>query len=245
MRKIVFLTVVVLIALTAKAQPFKVEGTNIGLNSRAEQSAGVKLPEVYFESSLTITKKISFWGKVEFSQPIIEKQWVAKGYALKEEYGGNGYGGFSYAWPNLQVMAGVGLDQKKNFWGPTFGIYWQKGNLEFSARGVYSANCAFRKDYSQAEQDAVKKEYTNAEFVYIKGYDPNSWYSATLLVKNIGNFNLGLTSRRFYSTGIIVEYEPYNKSREDHNELKLWGTAGRDLEFGNNSVQLGIMINID
>jgi hypothetical protein len=145
-------------------------------------------------------------------------------------------------------MAGLGLEQKKSFWGPMFGIYWERNNFSFSARGIYSASCAFHESYSQSEQNA----YPDATFVYIKGFDPNSWYEATFLLKNVVNsWNLGLTSKRFYSTGILVEYDPYNLFEENRkdvdflNQLKLWTIIGRDLEFGINSVRAGVTININ
>lgn len=218
MKKIIFLAIAApLMTVIAKAQEFKFEGTNFKIESRYQQKE-IKVPDVSAEGSTRVIGKIGFWGKVAYSQPILPKKLVEKGYP--KENGLNGYSGFFYSDNGLEFMAGAGLELTKKFWGPTLGISISKKNFSFSAMGIYSVECA----YNRSEQS-------------IEGYDPNSWYKAQIIFKAKKNFGIGLTSQRFYSTGIMSEFEPCCG-------VKFWGILGRDLESKTNSIRFGIGVNI-
>jgi len=189
--------------------------------------------------------KFGFWGLGSYNKPLVKNEWISKGY-----YYNNSYIlelGFALRYEKdscLSYFLGIGGSTGKRFMGPIAGFTLKKDKITIKATALYSALCYFKESYSeewiQKHQEQIEKYGMPPT---INGFDPNSWYSVSLLWKADKVSSIGLTSERFYGTRFLYQYAPEIKGLH-WNQMKLYSSLGWNFEFKNFVASMGISLNL-
>ncbi|GEM_PF-2428836 len=186
------------------------------------------------------------WGLGEYSQPIVYQKWIQKGYDLNKNFGisaklGLSYDFDSYTFGKVKLFAGAGLDLVKSCFGPLVGVYIDKGNWSLRALGVYSLTTAYKSEYSEED---LEKFGGYGDPVYIRGFDPNSWYKFFLSYSFDKNLKAGIISERFLATGLFAEYDFRIKPRPCLQNVKIRAISGRNFESKQFCSSAGVILEL-
>ncbi len=188
----------------------------------------------------------SGWGVyalAEYGKSIAYPEWVTKGYVLKETFNISLNAGVSYDFHDSgcgdgKIVAGVGFGTGKSYLGPFLAVALQKGNFSLDAKGVYAVLSPYRSNYSQEMVDLHGNH-----LVYVQGFDPNSWYRASLSYDLSKSFKIGVISERFYATGLHLDYKLIIRG-ESVQGLQFRTIFGRNLEIDQNCFGFGVSMSI-
>jgi hypothetical protein len=191
---------------------------------------------------------LGIWGFGEYSQPVVYQKWRDKGYSINNDFNlsvnvAGSYDFYDSHVNKIKVFAGFGYGTGKRYFGPLAGIYIDNKKWHLKAYGLYAIRTAYKAHYSPAE---IAENNLHGGSVFIDGFDPNSWYKATLGYSFRKNLQAGLISERFYSTGLFGEYDLGIKARPDKTlqNLKLRVISGRNFEAKENCFSLGIVMGL-
>lgn len=197
-------------------------------------------PRFSFERHTVYQSKLGVFALFEFSELVKYQKWYNQGYTLSNYFFPSANLGISYDFKTqagvIKVFAGLGGGMCKLYIGPMAGIYINQEKWSFKAMGLYSLATAYRADYS--EDYIIAQGEQNV--VYIRGFDPNSWYRFSAKYSLTENLKLGIISERFYSTGLVAEYEI---NRYPSAGLTLKTIIGKNLEINQNCYNIGLSIN--
>lgn len=160
---------------------------------------------------------LGFWGLIEMSEPVVKKEWIAKGYTLNENpnhFRVNDHYNLgvnlgltskvnSQKFDELTYMLGFGVRFPTNCLGPTAGLSFKKDRISFEGIGFWAVTSAYEKKYSN----------TFEVLPIIQGFDPNSWWKISLSYSKNENSKIGIISERFYLTGPFLECKLSEKIR--------------------------------
>lgn len=194
-------------------------------------------PRVLIEDqdNFSSTTKLGAWALIEGARlPYTPSSWREKGYNPSDIYNLDLKVGITYSHLNYKLIFGAGTSSNKKYFGPLVGLSFEKGNLYFQVLGLYSATTAYKSEYSQ---EYIEKYKDFGKPIYVRGFDPNSWYRIKILYSASEKFDVGLTSERFYGTVLTAEL-----NIGGNKKIKLG--FGRDLEFQKNVFQFGFMLNM-
>jgi len=185
------------------------------------------------------------WGLVERSQPVIYQKWIEKGYNPDKRFGINGKLAMSYDFNShyfgkVKLFAGASLDLGKSCFGPLFGVYIDKGKWSLKAMGVYSLATAYKSEYSEE----FYERHDHDDPVFIRGFDPNSWYKFSFSYSLNKSLKVGMISERFYSSGLFAEYDFKINPRQSLLNFKLRVISGRNFESKQNCFSAGVIMEI-
>lgn len=245
MKKVVFLSLLVgLVSLLSVEGRAQAEKSSENVFRVDFYQLDKSYPRFQFEGYSVFNSGIGLWCLGEYAQPVIRNEWVAKGYILPpEEFNFSLNLGLTYnIGDDLKIIGGIGAGAGKRYFGPLAGLRFKSGRISFDALGVYATITAFKSEYSEE----YLQKYTNLNYgkpIYIRGFDPNSWYRASILYSVTDNFEAGVVSERFYLTGITVGYGK-EISSDYVKSLKLKASIGRNFEFSVNGLSIGMDIGL-
>lgn len=252
MKKIIvsLLFACLLAGINAQAQT---EEENASLNNFKEQRTafdvsmyqlGTKYyPRFQISGYSVYQNGFGIWGAGEYSQAVIYPEWVEKGYGLQKDLFlpsiniGVSYSFNNSLFGNAKLFAGASFDPEKSYLGPLLGIYADKGRWSLKAMGAYSMLTAYKAEYSDEELAAGKP-------IYIKGFDPNSWWKFSLSYSLSKSLAMGIISERFYSSGAFAEYTLGTWSQRSLQNLKLRLISGQNLETNQFCFSVAVLVEI-
>lgn len=164
------------------------------------------------------------WALVDFAKPMVKDEWVKKKYNLERLYNLNVNVGVSYdhVLPNIGKMRyrlGIGYIANKSSFGVSSGIAIMKNKMDFTAFGYLSLITVYKSEYPHSIRDDLLQQIYG-EHIYIKGFDPNSWYKISLSYKINQYTKFGIIAERFYMYGLFAEYN-----------LKLYGLSSKSCRL--------------
>jgi len=146
------------------------------------------------------SKIISLWSRVEVSNiPYIPQSWKDEGYNPDNLYNLNIQTGMTFNFLNGQFIFGVGYSGNMYYFGPLVGFNFEKDKFKFQFLGLYATSTPYKSHYSK-EKECVPQ-------IYIRGFDPNSFYKVKLAYSLSNKVDIGILSERHYGTGLFSEYE--------------------------------------
>jgi len=184
------------------------------------------------------------WGSGEHSQPVVYQKWIEKGYNLNKRFGVNGKLAISYSFNSyylgkVKLFAGANLDLGKLYFGPLLGIHINKERWSLRAMGVYSLATAYKSEYPEGSQ-----RYNHSNPVFIRGFDPNSWYKFSFSYSLNKSFRMGVISERFYASGLFIEHDLRVNSQQLLQNLRLRVALGRNFESKQNCFSAGVAMDL-
>ncbi|MDA3802500.1 MAG: hypothetical protein PF488_01205 [Patescibacteria group bacterium] len=199
-------------------------------------------PRGSLEAYSSFDSGFGLWSYNRFNQAVIKPEWRDSGYSLKDYFnlGVSLALSYDFAGPKsswIKTFAGIAYQSGQRYFGPIAGFYITKDKWEIKAFGVYALNTAYKDQYSEEELSEIP-QYGSP--VYIRGFDPNSWYRASLEYKLTKRFTLGLQSERFYGTNFSGRYD-LKKSWRDMDKLYIKALSGWDFEFKHNTFFMGLV----
>lgn len=228
MKKLIFFICSFLLILPARAGEKDKNYFEINLSG-----VGQKLyPRLLLEDQSNFTEHSSFglWAEVEIAGlPYTPSAWIAQGYKLDDRYDLNPKLGLTYSYLDVKIIIGAGVSFNKSYFGPLAGFSFNNKKVYFQALGLLATYTPYKSNYT-SEQECVPR-------IYIKDFDPNSWYRIKLLYSISNHLEMGIISERFYGTGLISEY---SLSRS----LKFKFMFGRELEVDESVFQFGLMLKM-
>ncbi|MCF7795350.1 hypothetical protein K9M50_03255 [Patescibacteria group bacterium] len=211
-------------------------------------------PRVTLEGLSVFNSGFGVWGFTQYTKPVIKEKWRELGYNLGKDFSSYSlslslalsYDFFGDLISKTKVFAGVNFQTGKSVLGPTAGVYLNEGKWSLKAYGSYSLLSAYKDSYSKetlAEYERLYGAYGYEEedLIYIKGFDPSSWYRLNLSYQVNNDLNLGIISERFYGTGLFSEYSLKFKSR-NLKDFRLKSIIGQNFEFNFVVCYLGVIM---
>ena len=187
------------------------------------------------QNSFPPNSVIGLWAIVECSElPYIPPSWKEKGYNPDNILNLDLKVGITYDYIYGKFIVGAGCSGNKKYFGPLIGLDFIRERWFFQALGLYSMNSAFKSHYSK---EYIDQYQSWDKPIYIRGFDPNSWYKVKLLYSISHDIDIGVVSERFYGTCLASEYK-FNKL------IKFKFMFGRDMEFSKNMFSFGLLFNM-
>jgi len=222
MKKLVILSAILLFSLISLAQSkiYDENGQYLKETSPPKSQANIFETGVYslnqgfypratLEAYSVFNSGFGLWSFNRFQQPVIKDEWRKKGYDLHNYFNLGISIALSYDFvsDNLvwyKTFLGIAYQSGQMFVGPTGGVYITKNKLQIKAFGCYSLNTAYKDYYSE---ELIKKYAPLGDPVYIKDFDPNSWYFISINYQLKDRLSLGISSERFYGTNFTAQYD--------------------------------------
>lgn len=208
-------------------------------------------PKVYpsgtVEAFASYRSGFGTWGFLQYSQAVISKEWVDKGYTLSQKrfnLGMNIALSYDFYGPRnsqIKVFGGLGYRFGQSFFGPLAGGHLTVNRWHIRAFGLYATSSAYKSSYSDISEESYALYGHLGDPIIIDGFDPNSWWRITCGYKLSDRFNLGFISERFYATGLFGEYELRFPSMEI-KKMYLKFISGRNFMFKENSFFMGTVL---
>ena len=206
----------------------------------------------YYRASLegfaVYRTNFGLYALASYSRPMFNPDWVKLGYIIRTNYALAANVAVTYDYifrdrSTVKFLLGFGSDTGKSALGPMAGVFYFRDRLNIKLLGLYGVLTPFKSEYSQEYLDKYRM-YGNP--VYIRGFDPNSWWRFDLAYKINENFEAGLKSERFYVSGVTAAYRITEGSQETtyFKNLKIRTIVGQNLEFKKFIVFLGLSMNI-
>ncbi len=256
MKKLVILSAILLFSLISLAQSkiYDENGQHLKETSPPKSQANIFETGIYslnqgfypratLEAYSVFDNGFGLWSFNRFQQPVIKDEWRKKGYDLFNYFNLGISIALSYDFvsDNLvwyKTFLGIAYQSGQMFVGPTGGVYITKNKLQIKAFGCYSLNTAYKNYYSE---ELIKKYAPLGDPVYIKGFDPNSWYFISINYQLKDRLSLGISSERFYGTNFTAQYD-LKTSWRDMDKLYVKAMSGFDFEFKQNTFFMGLVL---
>jgi hypothetical protein len=201
-------------------------------------------PRATIEGYSVFDSGIGLWSFNRFNKPVVKPEWKEAGYVIPDDYnlGISLALSYDFVTNNLtwyKTFLGLAYQSGQMYFGPMAGIYVSHGEWELKAFGVYAIKSAYKDHYEDESMNKYSPIY--GEPVYIKGFDPNSWYKVSINYQMTKRFNLGIQSERFYGTNFVGLYD-LQTSWRDMDELYVKAMSGFDFEFKHNTFFMGLVL---
>lgn len=203
-------------------------------------------PRFQAEGYSVFKSGFGYWALAEYTKPMIKDSWIIKGYGIPVIYNLNMNVGASYQYilSNTGIAKyrlGLGYVASKKSFGLSSGYSITKKKFNFMVFGYLSLVTVYKSEYPYSiEDELLQLIYGN--HVYIKNFDPNSWYKVSISYKIFDNMRLGIIAERFYMHGLFAEYD-FDFVESCFDDFRFKVQIGRSLN-NQESISLGFVTNI-
>ncbi len=115
-------------------------------------------------------------------------------------------------------MFGAGGNLERLYFGPLFGFEINSHKFYLKAYAVYPLECYFKENYSQ---DELNKVVDKRNIVYIRDFDPNSYFKLESAYKIRDKFFIGIFCERLYLNGFFLDFRLIEFENRRYNFLDL------------------------